>query len=82
VRAVTDTPGTEHERLAVLVGSSRTEGWTGRHRAFQRRGVTQYFGSDGPTAYEAELSEEEGHWEQTYDGSTWQPWMDITLSKR
>jgi uncharacterized protein DUF1579 len=73
------------------------------------RGIyaTQYFGSDGPTTYEASLREEEGalvwrmrsettrftgsfsadgntitgHWESLDDGSDWQPWMDITLTK-
>jgi hypothetical protein len=70
--------------------------------------VTQYFGSDGPTAYEASLREESGalmwsmrsrttrftgvfsedgntitgHWELLDDGSNWQPWMDITLTKQ
>jgi uncharacterized protein DUF1579 len=97
-------PGPEHERLAVLVGRWRTEGWTsetadaaparidavdtytwlpGRfallHEVDARVGdehvegaeiigwdparrayVTQYFGSDGPSAYEATLSEEDG----------------------
>jgi hypothetical protein len=94
----------EHERLSVLVGRWRTEGWTeataeapatkieavdtyewlpGRysvlHRVDARVGdervkgaeiigwdpgrnafVTQYFGSDGPSAYEAGLAEEDG----------------------
>jgi uncharacterized protein DUF1579 len=142
----------EHERLAPLVGSWKTEGWTREapgapaaridatdtyewlpggfallHRVDARVGdqkvegaeiigydpargsyVTQYYGSDGPTAYEASLSEEDGtlvwtmrsettrftgmfsadgntiagHWEQTHDGSTWEPWMDITLTKQ
>jgi hypothetical protein len=101
---MTDAPSAEHERLAMLVGSWRTGGWTreapgapaaridatdsyewlpGRfallHRVDARVGdqkvegaeiigydpargsyVTQYFGSDGPTAYEANLSEEDG----------------------
>jgi Protein of unknown function (DUF1579) len=69
--------------------------------------LTQYFGSDGPAAYEAQLSEERGalvwtmtskndrftgsfnddrtvitgHWEALRDDSTWQPWMDVTLTK-
>lgn len=69
--------------------------------------ITQYFGSDGPAAYEANLSEEDGtlvwamhsesdrftgtfsadgntitgHWEQR-QGSMWQPWMDITLTRQ
>jgi Protein of unknown function (DUF1579) len=70
--------------------------------------VTQYFGSDGPAAYEANLARENealiwrmrskenrftgtfnddgtvitGHWELLDDDGTWQPWMDITLTKR
>jgi hypothetical protein len=70
--------------------------------------VTQYFGSDGPEAYEASLSEDEGsmtwtmrsetsrfagtfnddrdvitgHWELRDDDGEWQPWMDITLTRR
>ena len=70
--------------------------------------VTQYFGSDGPTAYEATLTEEDGalvwrmgsaanrftgkfsddgntitgHWEAVDDESSWQPWMDITLTRQ
>ena len=149
---MTDAPGTEHERLAALVGRWRTEGSTREapgtaaaridatdtyewlpggfallHSVDARVGdqkvegaeiigydpargsyVTQYFGSDGPTAYEASLTEEDGslvwamrsestrfagtfsadgnsitgHWEQTHDGSTWEPWMDITLTKQ
>ena len=97
-------PGTEHTRLAALVGRWRTEGWTsetaelpgvriealdtyewlpGRfallHTVDARVGeehvegaeiigwepargayVTQYFGSDGPNAYEASLAVENG----------------------
>jgi hypothetical protein len=96
--------GSEHERLGVLVGRWKTEGWTkdapgapasridaldtyewlpGRfallHRVdahvgdtkvegaeiigydpARRTYITQYFGSDGPNAYEASLTEEEG----------------------
>ncbi|MEN3285248.1 MAG: hypothetical protein V7607_6388 [Solirubrobacteraceae bacterium] len=70
--------------------------------------LTQYFGSDGPTAYEATLNEEagalvwrmrsemtrftgifsddgntiSGHWELLDDGSNWQPWMEITLTRQ
>jgi hypothetical protein len=70
--------------------------------------VTQYFGSDGPNAYEASLVEDDGalvwsmhsdrdrftgtfneerdvitgHWDALDDASTWQPWMDITLTRR
>jgi Protein of unknown function (DUF1579) len=70
--------------------------------------VTQYFGTDGPAAYEATISVEDGatvwrmrsesdrftgvfsddgnritgHWELCRDDSTWQPWMDITLTKQ
>jgi hypothetical protein len=69
--------------------------------------LTQYFGSDGPNAYEASLVEDEGalvwtmrsgtdrftgtfnqernvitgHWEALDDDSTWQPWMNITLTR-
>jgi hypothetical protein len=69
--------------------------------------VTQYFGSDGPNAYEANLVEDDGalvwtmrskkdrftgtfndernviagHWDALGDDSTWQPWMDITLTR-
>ena len=94
----------EHERLGVLVGRWRTEGWTREapgapaskidavdtyewlhggfgllHLVDARVGdekvdgaeiigydparesyITQYFGSDGPAAYEATLGEEEG----------------------
>jgi Protein of unknown function (DUF1579) len=97
-------PGTEHTRLAALVGRWRTEGWTsdtaetaaaridaldtyewlpGRfgllHTVDARVGeehvegaeiigwepargayLTQYFGSDGPNAYEARLAVEDG----------------------
>jgi hypothetical protein len=70
--------------------------------------VSQYFGSDGPNAYEASLDEEggrlvwrmqsssdrfigafdaageriDGHWELLGKGSTWVPWMNITLTRR
>ena len=101
---MTHEPGTEHSRLAALVGRWRTEGWTnetselpaariealdtyewlpGRfallHTVNARVGdehvegaeiigwepergayVTQYFGSDGPNAYEASLAVESG----------------------
>src|SRR5829696_8698104 len=100
---MTDAPNIEHERLVVLVGSWKTEGWTREaagtlsarieatdtyerlpggallHRVDARIGDqkvegaeiigydpargsygTQYFGSDGPAAYEAKLSEEDG----------------------
>ena len=69
--------------------------------------VTQYFGSDGPAAYEASLGELDGvlswtmrskadrftgtfsedgnsitgQWE-LHDGSSWHPWMDITLTRQ
>jgi catechol 2,3-dioxygenase-like lactoylglutathione lyase family enzyme len=69
--------------------------------------ITQYFGSDGPAAYEASFGELDGaltwtmrskahrftgtfsddgnsitgHWE-LHDGSSWHPWMDITLTKQ
>jgi Protein of unknown function (DUF1579) len=69
---------------------------------------TQYFGSDGPNAYEATLTEDDGalvwtmrstkdrftgtfndernvitgHWDALDDDSTWQPWMDITLTRQ
>ena len=147
---MTDAPTIEHERLVVLVGSWKTEGWTREaagtlsarieatdtyerlpggallHRVDARVGdqkvegaeiigydpargsyVTQYFGTDGPAAYEAKLSEEDGtllwamrsesdrftgtfsadrntitgHWEQL-QGTTWQAWMDITLTRQ
>ena len=74
----------------------------------RRSYVTQYFGSDGPTAYEANLVEDDGtlvwimrskknrfsgtfndernvitgHWDVLGDDSTWQPWMDITLTRQ
>jgi hypothetical protein len=95
---------TEHERLAALVGTWQTEGWTREtpgqpaaridatdtyewlpggfgllHRVDARVGdqrvegaeiigydpargsyVTQYFGTDGPAAYEARLTEQQG----------------------
>jgi hypothetical protein len=70
--------------------------------------VTQYFGSEGPTAYEANLVEDDGtlvwimrsktnrfsgtfndernlitgHWDALGGDSTWQPWMDITLTRQ
>jgi uncharacterized protein DUF1579 len=73
----------------------------------RRTYVTQYFGSDGPAAYEAGLDEQDGiltwtmrsdttrftgtfsedakvitgFWELLEDGSGWEPWMDITLTK-
>ena len=69
--------------------------------------VTQYFGSEGPNAYEANLVEDDGalvwtmrskkdrftgtfndernvitgRWDALGDDSTWQPWMDITLTR-
>jgi hypothetical protein len=99
---MTGTLSTEHERLGVLVGTWKTEGWTREapgipaaridatdsyewlpggfsllHRVDARVGdlkvegaeiigydlgrgsyVTQYFGSDGPASYEADLREE------------------------
>ena len=71
------------------------------------RYATQYFGNDGPTAYQAELGEADGRvtwrmssdrtrftgtfnddgtvitgfWELLEDGSHWERWMDITLTK-
>jgi hypothetical protein len=71
------------------------------------RYVTQYFGTDGPNAYEATLAEDHGallwtmrsekdrftgtfdhergvitgHWEALHDDSTWQPWMEIRLTR-
>jgi hypothetical protein len=75
--------------------------------AARGRYVTQYFGTDGPNAYEATLVEHDGtlvwtmrgakdrftgtfddgrnvitgHWELLGDASTWQPWMDVTLTR-
>jgi hypothetical protein len=69
--------------------------------------VTQYFGSDGPAAYEPGFGAVDGaviwtmrsranrftgtfsddgdsitgHWE-LLEGSSWRPWMDITLTKQ
>ena len=69
--------------------------------------VTQYFGTDGPNAYDASLAEEDGRlvrrmssprdrftgsfsedgntitgrWERLDEEETWQPWMEITLTK-
>ena len=101
---MTNPSGPEHQRLAVLVGRWKTEGWTREapgeaaaridatdtyewlpggfallHRVDARVGgqkvegaeivgydpgrrayVTQYFGSDGPNAYEASLLDEDG----------------------
>jgi uncharacterized protein DUF1579 len=144
--------GSEHQRLAALLGRWKTKGWArdapgapaGRidavdtyewlpgefallHRVDAQVGdqsvegaeiigydperqsyVSQYFGSDGPTAYEASLSEKagalvwsmwsnttrftgtfgddgttiSGHWELLDDGSNWQPWMEITLTRQ
>jgi len=145
-------PGPEHERLSVLIGVWRTEGWTREapgapsaridaidtyewlpggfallHRVDARVGdervegaeiigydpergtyVTQYFGSDGPNAYEVSLDDRDsslvwtmrsrtdrftgkfdqggetitGHWEQLESGSSWRPWMDVTLTRQ
>jgi hypothetical protein len=70
--------------------------------------VTQYFGSDGPSAYEADLVDDDGtlvwmmrsekdrfrgtfndernvitgHWDALGDDSTWQPWMEVTLTRQ
>jgi len=70
--------------------------------------LTQHFGSDGPSTYEASLFEDDGalvwtmrsdkdrfkgtfndernvitgHWDALDDDSSWQPWMDITLTKQ
>jgi hypothetical protein len=70
--------------------------------------VTQYFGSDGPTAYEARLRDDggtlvwtmqsadtrftgafsddgstiTGHWEAERKDGSWEPWMDITLTRQ
>jgi hypothetical protein len=90
------------------VGEERVEGaeiigWDPPRGSY----VTQYFGSDGPNAYEASLTEEEGalvwsmrsradrftgrfsddgnvitgRWEQLDDDQSWQPWMEITLTR-
>jgi hypothetical protein len=71
------------------------------------RFVTQYFGTDGPNAYEASLVEDggslvwtmrsgtdrftgtfdderpviTGRWEAVHDDGSWQPWMEITLTR-
>jgi len=144
------TRGPELDRLEVLVGRWKTDGWTRDdpdrrteihatdayerlpggallHIVDARVGddkvdgaeiigydpahasyVTQYFDSDGPTAYEATLEEDDGalvwamrsavskftgrfsddgntivgRWELLDEDSAWQPWMDITLTKR
>jgi hypothetical protein len=70
--------------------------------------VTQYFGSDGPTAYEARLRDDggtlvwtmqstdtrftgafsgdgstiTGRWEAEREEGSWEPWMDITLTRQ
>jgi hypothetical protein len=70
--------------------------------------VTQFFGGDDATTYEATLTMDDGalvwtmvsernrfrgifnaqrdvitgHWDAVDDDSTWQSWMDITLSKQ
>jgi hypothetical protein len=90
------------------VGEERVEGaeiigWDPARSSY----ITQYFGSDGPNAYEASLTEEEGslvwsmrsqgdrftgrfsddgntitgQWEQLDADQSWQPWMEITLTR-
>ena len=89
--------GKEHVEGAEIIG------WDSARDAY----ITQYFGNDGPNAYEASLDEEDGalvwsmrsptdrftgsfsddgntitgHWERIDDAKTWQPWMDITLTR-
>lgn len=89
--------GEDHVEGAEIIG------WDPARDAY----VTQYFGSDGPNAYEASLADEggvlvwsmrsqtdrftgrfsadgntvTGHWEQLDDQKTWQPWMDVTLTR-
>lgn len=95
-------------RVNAMMGDQRVEGAEiigfdpARHCY-----TTQYFGNDGPNAYEAYFSREDGglvwkmeskadrfsgtfsedgntivgHWELLQDNGSWQPWMDITLTK-
>jgi hypothetical protein len=96
-------------RVDARVGDTRVEGaeiigWVPERDSY----VTQYFGTDGPNAYRAALTDEggalvwkmrsasdrftgtfsddretiRGHWEQLGDGGRWQPWMEVTLTKR
>jgi hypothetical protein len=90
--------GEEHVVGAEIIG------WDPARSAY----ITQYFGSDGPNAYEASLAEEDGalvwsmrsksdrfrgvfsqdgntitgQWEQLDSEQNWQPWMEITLTRR
>ena len=89
--------GREHVEGAEIIG------WEPARGAY----VTQYFGSDGPNAYEASLAVESGvlvwtmrsevdrftgrfsddgntltgEWERRDDGTGWQPWMTVTLTR-
>jgi nitroimidazol reductase NimA-like FMN-containing flavoprotein (pyridoxamine 5'-phosphate oxidase superfamily) len=96
-------------RVDARVGDEQVEGaeiigWDPTRDCY----VTQYFGTDGPNAYEATLTEENGklvwrmrsesdrfmgtftedgntihgYWEQRRDADTWEPWMQITLTRQ
>jgi hypothetical protein len=62
-----DGPNAYEASLAEEEGSLV---WTMRSRSDRFRGV---FGEDDAVI--------EGHWEQLVDDGSWQPWMDITLTK-
>ena len=95
-------------RVDARVGDQKVEGAEilGYDPSLERY-ATLYFGSDGPTAYTATLTEEHGvltwrmetertrfvgafsddrntitgRWELCGDDESWQPWMEITLTK-
>jgi hypothetical protein len=90
------------------VGETRVEGaeiigWDPVRGAY----TTLYFGSDGPNAYEAGFTDDDGvlvwsmrsatdrftgrfsddgativgQWERLDEGQSWQPWMEVTLTR-
>ena len=95
---ISSTPGGEEQ-----VKGAEIIGWDAARGVY----LTQYFGTDGPNAYDASLAEEDGglvwrmssptdrftgsfsedgntitgHWERLDEEETWQPWMEITLTK-
>jgi hypothetical protein len=69
---LTDESGSEHERLRVLVGTWKTEGWTREAAGAPAVRI------DAVDTYEWLT----GRWEARGDDSSWRPWMDIKLTKQ
>lgn len=89
---MTDESGSEHERLRVLVGTWKTEGWTREAAgapAVRIDAVDTYewlpggFGLlHGVGTFADDGNTLTGRWEARGDDSSWRPWMDITLTKQ